>query len=152
MSAAAGTAAPAALGPIDVVVIGYPADAPITGEAADVLVELVERGVIRVLDVKFVTRDAGGAVSGFDARGLSAAGVGSLTVFEGASSGLIGDEDVDLAAARLEPGRSAAIIVFENRWAAPFVAAVHRSGGELIGTARIPVDDLMAALDAAEAS
>jgi hypothetical protein len=141
-----------ALGPVDAIVIGYPADAPMTGDAVPLLMDLVERGIVRVLDVMFVTKQADGTVAGFDATDLTAQGVGDLKVFEGASSGLLGDDDVAMAAEAIQPGTSAVMIVYENRWAAPFVAAVHRNGGELIGSARISAEDLMAALDAAEAA
>ena len=140
------------LGPIDIVVIGFPADAPMTGEAVPLLVDLVERGIIRVLDILFVTANADGTVSGFDATDLDAKGVGDFTIFEGASSGMLGDDDVATAADAIEPGTSAVVIVYENRWAGPFAAAVRRNGGVLIDNQRIPVQDLVGALDAAESA
>jgi hypothetical protein len=140
------------LGPIDIVVIAYPAGAPMTGEAAPLLVDLVERGIIRVLDAMFVIKNEDGTFSGFDATDLDDKGVGDFTVFEGASSGLLGDEDVATAADAIEPGSAAVMIVYENRWAAPFVAAVRRNGGVPVAFERIPVQDLIDALDAAEAS
>lgn len=140
------------LGPIDIAVIGFPAGAPMTGEAVPLLVDLVDRQIIRVLDVMFVTKNADGTFSGFDATELDARGVGDFRVFEGASSGLLGDEDAATAAEAIEPGTSAVMIVYENRWAAPFAAAVRRNGGRLIGTARVSAEDLMDALEAAEAA
>ncbi len=140
------------LGPIDLVVIGYPADAPMTGEAVPLLMDLVDRGIVRVLDVLFVTKNADGTVSGFEAVGLDDKGVGDLRMFEGASSGLLGEDDVGTAADAIEPGTSAVLIIYENRWAAPFAAAVRRNGGVLIDNQRIPVQDLVGALDAAEAA
>ena len=140
------------IGPIDIAVIGYPADAPMTGEAAPILVDLVERGIIRVLDVLFVTKNEDGTFSGFDARDLTEKGVGDFEVFEGASSGLLGDEDAEKAAEAIEPGSAAVMIVYENRWAAPFVAAVRRNGGEAIAFERIPAQDVIDALDALEAA
>jgi hypothetical protein len=140
------------LGPIDIVVIGYPADAPMTGEAAPLLLDLVERGIIRVLDVLFVVQNADGTVSGFEATDLDDKSVGDFKVFEGASSGLLGEDDVATAAEALEPGTAAVVIVYENRWAAPFAAAVRRNGGVLIENQRIPAQDLVAALDAAESA
>ena len=139
------------VGPIDIAVIGYPADAPMTGEAAPLLVDLVERGIIRVLDVLFVTKNEDGTFSGFDARDLTSKGVGDFEVFEGASSGLLGDEDAEKVADEIEPGSAAVMIVYENRWAAPFIAAVRRNGGEAIAFERIPAQDVIDALDAAEA-
>jgi hypothetical protein len=140
------------LGPIDIVVIGYPADAPMTGEAAPLLLDLVERGIIRVLDVLFVMQNEDGTVSGFEATDLDDKSVGDFKIFEGASSGLLGEEDVATAAEALEPGTAAVVIVYENRWAAPFAAAVRRNGGILIENQRIPAQDLVAALDAAESA
>lgn len=140
------------LGPIDIAVIGFPAGAPMTGEAVPLLVDLVDRQIIRVLDVMFVTKNADGTFSGFDATELDARGVGDFRVFEGASSGLLGDEDAATAAEAIEPGTSAVMIVYENRWAAPFVAAVRRNGGEPLAFQRIPVTEVIEALDAVEAA
>jgi hypothetical protein len=140
------------LGPIDIVVIAYPAGAPMTGDAAPLLVDLVERGIIRVLDVMFVIKNEDGTFSGFDATNLDDRGVGDFTVFEGASSGLLGDEDVATAADAIEPRSAAVMILYENRWAGPFVAAVRRNGGVPIAFERIPAQDLIDALDAAEAA
>jgi hypothetical protein len=154
VSASAETAASAheALGPIDIVVIGFRPEAPMTGDAVPLLIDLVERGIIRVLDVMFVIKENDGRYAGFTATNLTAETVGDLKYFEGASSGLIGDDDVEQAAGAVEPGTAAVMIVYENRWAAPFAAAVRRNGGELIAQARIPAEDLIAALDAAEAA
>jgi Family of unknown function (DUF6325) len=140
------------LGPIDVVVIGYPPEAPMTGEAVPIFIDLVDRGIIRVLDARFIKKDADGTFSGFDLADLDQQSAGDLTVFAGASSGLFSDDDVALAAAEIEPGTAAVMIVYENRWAAPFVAAVRRNGGELVSFERIHVTDLIEALDAAEAA
>jgi hypothetical protein len=140
------------IGPIDIVVIGYPAGAPMTGEAAPLLVDLVERGIIRVLDAMFVMKNEDGTFSGFDARDLSDKSVGDFTVFEGASSGLLGEEDAAQAADALEPGSAAVMIVYENRWAAPFIAAVRRNGGVPIAFERIPAQDVIDALDALDAA
>jgi hypothetical protein len=140
------------LGPVDIVVIGYPADAPMTGDAVPLLLDLVERGIIRVLDVLFVIKNQDGSYSGFEATDLDGQSVGDFKLFEGASSGLLGEEDVGTAAEAIEPGSAAVLIVYENRWAAPFVAAVRRNGGVLIDSQRIPVQDLIEALDAAEAT
>jgi hypothetical protein len=140
------------LGPIDIVVIGYPADAPMTGEAAPLLLDLVDRGIIRVLDVMFVIKNEDGSFSGFDAKDLESDRVGDLTIFEGASSGLLSDDDVSAAAEAIEPGAAAVMIVYENSWAGPFAAAVRRNGGHVVANQRIPVEDLMNALEAAEAA
>jgi Family of unknown function (DUF6325) len=138
-------------GPIDIVVIAYPAGAPMTGEAAPLLVDLVERGIIRVLDAMFVMKNEDGTYSGFEARDLDDKNVGDFKVFDGASSGLLGDEDASTVADEIEPGSAAVMIVYENRWAAPFVAAVRRNGGVPVAFERIPAQDVIDALDAAEA-
>ena len=140
------------LGPIDIVVIAYPADAPMSGEAIPIVMDLVERGIIRVLDVLVVMQNEDGTFSGFEASDLDADSVGDLKVFEGASTGLLGEDDVATASEALEPGSAAVMIVYENRWAAPFAAAVRRNGGVVVDNQRIPVQDLMEALDAADAA
>ena len=138
-------------GPVDVVVIGAPPGAPLTGEAIPILLDLVERGIIRVLDALFIRKEADGTFSGFDFADLDQDTAGDLTVFAGATTGLLKDEDVALAAAEIEPGTAAVMIVYENRWAAPFISAVRRNGGVLIANERIGVQELMAALDAEQA-
>jgi len=137
------------MGPIDYILVEWPGRQP-NGEVAPHLVDLVDRGLIRILDLAFIAKDEDGTV-----RGLEIADVGGevaeLSVFEGASSGLLSDEDVEEAGVAMEPGASAALLVFENAWAAPFATAVRRSGGQLAASGRIPVEDVLAALDAAEA-
>jgi hypothetical protein len=140
------------LGPVDIVVIAYPAGAPMSGEAVPMMLDLVDRGIIRVLDVMFVIKDEDGTYSGFEATNLDDRHVGDFNAFEGASSGLLGDDDVATAADGIEPGSAAAILVYENRWAAPFAAAVRRNGGRLVDFQRIPMQELIASLDAAEAA
>ena len=140
------------LGPVDIVVIAYPPGAPMTGEAARILVDLVDRGIIRVLDAMFVRTNEDGSFSGFDASNLAGKDVGDFVVFEGASSGLLGDDDSEKAAEALEPGSAAVVLVYENRWAAPFVGAVRRNGGVPLAFQRVPAQDLIDALDAAEAA
>lgn len=140
------------LGPVDIVVIAYPADAPMTGEAIPLLLDLVDRRIIRVLDVLFVMEGEDGTFAGFEAQDLDGDSIGDFTVFEGASSGLLGEDDVATAAESIEPGTAAVIIVYENSWAGPFAAAVRRNGGVLVDNQRIPAADLMDALDAAEAA
>jgi hypothetical protein len=141
-----------AFGPIDVVVIGYPRGAPMTGDAIPLLLDLVDRGVIRVLDALFVQKQEDGTFAGFDLAELEPDTGGDLTVFAGASTGMLNSDDAALAAAEIEPGSAAVMIVYENRWAAPFISAVRRNGGVLIANERIGVQDLMDALDAAEAA
>ena len=141
-----------AFGPIDIVVIGYPPDAPKTGDAVPMLLDLVDRGIIRVLDALFVQKDEEGTFSGFDLADLDEDTAGDLAVFAGASSGMLDDHDAGLVAAAIEPGSAAVMIVYENRWAARFISAVRRNGGTLIAQERIGVQDLADALDALEAA
>ena len=139
-------------GPIDVVVIGYPTGSPMTGEAIPILLDLVDRGIVLVLDALFVRKEADGTFSGFDLADLDEDTAGDLTVFAGATSGLLDDDDVAAAAAEIEPGSAALMIVYENSWAGQFIAAARRNGGELITQQRIGVQQLIDALDAAEAA
>jgi Family of unknown function (DUF6325) len=139
------------IGPIDLVVIAFPPGAPVTGEGAALLLDLVENGVIRVLDALFVTKNEDGTFSGFEARDLQPGSVGDFHVLEGASSGLLGDEDAATAAETIEPGTSAVLILYENRWAAPFAAALRRAGGVMVDNQRIPHQDVLEALDALDA-
>jgi hypothetical protein len=137
-----------ALGPVDIVVIGFPPDAPKTGAAIPLFVDLVDRGIIRVLDVLVVGKDSDGHVSGLELADLDGDGVQGLRVFEGASTGMLGDEDADAAGEGLDPGEVAVLICFENTWAAPFVTTVHRNGGRLVAFERIPAQDVLDAVDA----
>jgi hypothetical protein len=145
-------ASEAQFGPIDVVIIGAPAGAPLTGESIPILLDLVDRGIIRVLDARFVRKEADGTFAGFDFADLDEDTAGEMTVFAGATTGLLGDEDVALTATEIEPGTAAVMIVYENRWAAPFISAVRRNGGVLIAQERIGVQELMDAVEAAEAA
>lgn len=135
------------MGPIDYLIVEWPGRQP-TGEALPHLIDLVDRGLIRILDLAFIAKGEDGSVAALEISELGDA----IADFEGASSGLLGDDDVAEAGNALEPGTSAALLVFENSWAAPFAAAVRRSGGQLVASGRIPVQDVLAALDAVEAS
>lgn len=139
-------------GPIDYIVVEWPAETPPTGEAFPLLVDLVDRGLIRILDLAFVQKQGDGSIIGMDISDLDLDGNPEFAVFEGISSGLLGDDDLDEAGNALEPGCSAAILVYENTWAAPFATALRRNGAQLVASGRIPVNALIAALDAAEAS
>ena len=140
------------LGPIDYLVVEWPPDKQPTGEAMPLLVDLVDRGLIRVLDLAFVRKETDGTVVGLDLQDLDLDGNPDLAVFEGASSGLIGEEDYGDAQAALEPGSSAAILIYENTWAAPFATALRKSGAQLVANGRIPVNAIIAALDELEQS
>jgi len=137
------------MGPIDYLLVEWPGRQP-NGEAVPHLLDLVDRGLIRIVDLAFIAKNEDGEVTGIELAELGGEAA-ELAVFEGASSGLIGEDDVTAAADALEPGTSAALLVYENAWAAPFSAAVRRSGGQLVASGRIPVEDLLVALDATEA-
>jgi uncharacterized protein DUF6325 len=138
------------MGPIDYLIVEWPGRQP-TGEALPHLIDLVDRGLIRVLDLSFIAKGDDGSVATLEIADLGDE-VDVFAAFEGASSGLLGDDDIQEAGNALKPGTSAALLVFENRWAAPFAAAVRRSGGQLVASGRIPVQAVLAALDAVEAS
>jgi hypothetical protein len=140
------------LGPIDYIVVEWPPDAPPTGAAFPLLVDLVDRGVIRILDLAFVKKESDGTIVGLNLGDLDLDGNPELAVFEGASSGLLGKDDYDEASGVLEAGSAAAILLYENTWAAPFATALRRSGAQLVAQGRIPVNALIQALDEAEAA
>jgi len=137
------------LGPVGFLVVEFPGN-KMTGDGLLALVDLVDSGLIRVLDLEFVMRDDDGNVSMIDLRDIDGDGELDLTVFEGSFSGLLDSTDHAEAASVLEPGSSAAILVYENRWAIPFVQGVRSSGGQVVAAGFIPHDDLVAAVDAAE--
>jgi hypothetical protein len=138
------------IGPIDYVLVEWPGKQP-EGEIAPHLVDLVDRGLIRILDLAFLVKGEDGTVAAVEITDLGGE-VAELSIFEGAASGLLSDEDHEEAGAALEPGTSAALLVYENTWAAPFATAVRRSGGQLVAGGRIPIEDVLAALDAVEAT
>ena len=139
----------AEMGPVDYLVVEFPGS-QMTGEGFPLLVDLVDRGLIRILDLVFVTKGSDGSVAAMEIADLDGDGSLDLAVFEGASSGLIGEDDLAEAGGVLEAGSSAGILVYENVWAAPFAAALRRGGGQLVASGRIPVQDLVAAVDAAD--
>ncbi|MFE7927440.1 DUF6325 family protein [Streptomyces sp. NPDC057456] len=134
------------MGPIDYVVVEFPGNR-MTGEGFPLLVDLVDRGLIRILDLLFVRKDEDGSVVGLEIADLTGDGVLDLAVFEGASSGLLGQDDIEEAGGALGAGNSAAILVYENLWAAPFATALRRGGAQLVASGRIPVPAVLAALD-----
>jgi hypothetical protein len=138
------------MGPIDYVLVEWAGRQP-TGEAMPHLIDLVDRGIIRILDLAFIAKGEDGSVTALEISDLGD-GATEFAAFEGASSGLLDDEDIGEAAGALEPGTSAALLVFENSWAAPFATALRRSGGQLVASGRIPIQAVLAALDAAESA
>jgi hypothetical protein len=140
------------VGPIDYLIVEWPAGSPPTGEAFPYLVDLVDRGIIRILDLAFIEKGADGNVIAIDIGDFDGDGYNDLVVFEGASSGLLDDEDREEAGSVLEPGEAAAILVYENSWAAPFATALRKSGAQLVANGRIPINDIIATLDELEAA
>ena len=140
-----------AMGPISYLIVEFPGN-KMTGEGLPILVDLVDQGLIRILDFLFVTRDDDGSLRAVELRDLDIDGQIDVAVFEGASSGLLDDSDLADAASVIEPGSSAAILLFENRWARSFTQALRRGGAELVAAGYIPLDAIAASLDAAEAA
>ena len=139
------------MGPIDFMVIEFPGGR-MSGEGLPLLVDLADRGIVRVLDLVFARKMSDGSVVQMNMAGLSRDGMEGLEVFEGASSGMLDDKDIKAAASVIESGSTAALLVYENRWAAPLATALRRSGAQLVALERVPVQALLAALDAAEAA
>jgi hypothetical protein len=138
------------MGPIDWVLIEF--NGPLTGEAIPPLLDVIDRGLIRLLDIMFIVKDDDGNVAAVDISELPGDESVHVTVFEGASTGLLGQDDIDAAGGVLEPGSRALMMVYENSWAAPFATAVRRGGGQLVDSGRIPVQAILAALDEVEAA
>ncbi len=136
------------IGPVDVVVIGWPSGTPQTGEALPLLIDLVDRGIIRILDLLAIKKADDGTVGVVALSDFDGDGELDLLAFEGAQTGLIGDEDAEVAGDGLAPGAAAVLIAFENTWAGPFAAAVRRNGGELIAFERVATADLLEAANA----
>lgn len=141
----------AAFGPIDFVLIEFPEDAE-TEDCAHAIMDLVKRDVIHIFDILVIRKALDGSYSGVDLADVTPAGIGGFTAFEGARSGLLHNDDVSAAVEVMRPGTMAALIVFENTWAAPFVGAVRDAGGELIASERIPASDILDALERLEAT
>ncbi|MCX5286542.1 MULTISPECIES: DUF6325 family protein [unclassified Streptomyces] len=137
------------MGPIDYLVVEFPGS-HMTGEGLPLLVDLADRGTIRIMDLVFVKKEPDNSVVAMELADLTGDGKADLAVFEGASSGLLGQDDLEEAAAILEPGDSAGILVYENLWAAPLAKALRRGGAQLVADGRVPVQAVLASLDAAE--
>jgi len=140
------------MGPVDYLVVEFAGRRVASGEGLSMLVDLVDRGVIRIVDLVFIGKEPNGTVLRLDPDDIARQGHPSLAVFEGASSGLLDQEDIDEVAAIMQPDSAAALLVYENSWAAPLATHLRRSGGELISIGRVPIQALVAALDAADAA
>jgi hypothetical protein len=138
------------LGPVDYVVVEFPADASnFTGEMADELVKLVNSGTIRLIDVLILTKNEDGTVDAMELSDIEE--LGELETLEAQLAELLAEEDVEHLANAMEPGSTAGVLIWENLWAAPFASAARRSGGQLIANGRIPIQAIIASIEADEA-
>ena len=137
------------LGPVDWIVVEFPGS-KFNGQIAPALLDLVERDLIRVLDLLVLKKDADGSLEAFELSDLDEGEIGGLREYESELAMLLSEEDVASLAAAIEPGSSAGVLVWENTWAAPFASAVRRSGGQLVASGRIPIQALLAAIEADE--
>jgi hypothetical protein len=140
----------AEMGPIDWILIEFPG--PPTGKVAPHLLDLVERGLIRILDLVVVRKDGDGEVTMLELADIDGDGELDLAVFSGVRSGILGDDDVNEAAGAMESDTTAALLMYENLWAAPFVSAVRQAGGQLVASGRIGVQEIVEALDELESA
>ena len=137
------------LGPVDYVIVEFPAGAAnFTGEMAAELLGLVDRGIIRVIDVLILTKDQDGTVEAMELSDIE--NLGELQALEAELAELLAAEDVEHLAAAMEPGSTAGVLIWENLWAAPFASAARRSGGQLIANGRIPIQAIIASIEADE--
>jgi len=138
------------LGPISYLIVEFPGN-KMTGEGLEALVQLVDAGLISILDLEFVCRGDDGSIAGISLDDIDHDGAFDITVFEGASSGMMDQSDFDDAAEAISPGSSAAILIFENRWAKSFVRGLRNGGAQLVAAGYIPQSDVAASLDATDA-
>jgi len=139
------------LGPVDYVVVEFPAGAAnFTGEMAKDLLDLTERGIIRVIDIIIVTKGDDGSVDAMELSDVEE--LGELEQLETELAELLAEEDVVQLAAAMDPGSTAGVVIWENLWAAPFAASARRSGGRLVAHGRIPMQAILASIEADEAS
>ncbi|MGV9711418.1 DUF6325 family protein [Gordonia sp. NPDC003424] len=138
------------VGPVDYIVIEFAKDRELDGTALPLLVDLVERDIIRVLDLAFVRKGEDGSIAGVEITDLDFGDSLDAALFAEAASGLLDAPDIEEVGSVLEPGTVAGILVYENHWAAPFATALRRNGAELVASGRIAAEDVLAAIDAAE--
>jgi len=137
------------LGPVDYLVVEFPGS-EFKGEIAPELSDLVDRGLVRVLDLVMLKKDSDGSLEAFELSDVEDGEIGELRRHESALAMLLSEDDITAVAAAMEPGSSAGVLVWENTWAAPFGAAVRRAGGQLVASGRIPIQAIVAALEADE--
>ena len=135
------------LGPVDYIVVEFPGS-KFNGEIAPALKDLVDRGVIRVLDIVILQKDDQGTLEVAELSDLDESEVGSIRDYETELAMLLSEDDVIAVAEAIEPGTTAAVLVWENKWAVPFATAVRHSGGQLVASGRIPIQAIAAALEA----
>ena len=134
------------LGPVDWIVVEFPGSR-FKGEIAPALADLVERDIVRVLDLLILKKDEDGSLEAFELSDLEDSELGVLRSYETELAMLLSEDDVTAVAAAVEPGSTAAVLVWENTWAAPFGSAVRRAGGQLVASGRIPVQALLAVIE-----
>jgi hypothetical protein len=139
------------VGPIDYLALEFPG-ARLNGDGLKELVELTERGIIRILDLVVAVVADDGSVAAVALADLDGDGALDLALFEGVRSGLLDEEDIAQSAALVKPGDAVGLLLYENTWAGPFVTAMRNAGAEVIASGRIPADDVVAALDALESA
>jgi uncharacterized protein DUF6325 len=138
------------LGPVDYLVVEFPAGASnFTGQMAEELLALVDSRTIRVIDTLILTKDEDGAVEAVELADVG--DLGGLQAVEAQLAELLAEEDVEHLAAAMEPNSTAGVLIWENLWAAPFASAARRSGGQLIATGRIPIQAIIASIEADDA-
>ena len=139
-------------GPVDYVVVEFPAgQSQFTGAMASALTDLVERGLVRVLDLLIVRKDDDGSYEAFELPDLDDSEVGDLRAFEKNVAELLAEDDVAAIAEAMKPGSIAGVLVWENSWAAPFASAIRRAGGQLVATGRIPIQAILAVIEQEQA-
>jgi hypothetical protein len=134
------------LGPVDYLVVEFPGS-NFTGEIMPELADLVERGIVRVLDLVLIKKDDDGSFEAFEVADVDPGTLGGIRELERELADLLSEDDVASVAQAMEPGSTAGLLVYENLWAAPFASAVRRAGGQLIANGRIPVQGILAALE-----
>jgi hypothetical protein len=138
------------LGPVDYLVVEFPAGASnFTGEMAKELLALVDAGTIRVIDMVIMTKNEDGEIEAMELSDIEQ--LGELRTLESELADLLAADDIEHLAAAMEPGSTAGVLIWENLWAAPFASAARRSGGQLIANGRIPIQAIIASIEADEA-
>jgi hypothetical protein len=138
------------MGPVDYLVVEYPKDTQMTGEGLRLLGDLVDRGIIRILDLQFIRKMSDGSIMRLEVSRPASSDEPDLSMFDGASSGILDDGDIEEAAKAIEPGSAAGLLIYENRWAAPLATTLRRQGAQMVAGGRIPIQAILAALDATE--